>query len=144
MEKRKEPTEFDIRSRERLNYIIAKYCHGSQQELSNRTGVGKASISQYVNGKNTPSNLTAMQLCEPFFINPAWLMGFDAPMKTAIIQPLRDPNDYSLSDDEADLINRYRELNAQGQEKVLDYALDLVKGKQYIKSDKDGMVDEDA
>ncbi len=141
MEKRKEPTEFDRRSRERLNFIVAKYCNGSQQELANKTGVSKASISQYVNGKNTPSNLTALQLSSPFHINPAWLMGFDAPMQNIPDNSSSIPASVISFDEEA-LIRDYRELNEEGQEKVRDYASDLVAGGRYIKSDQDKVVDE--
>lgn len=137
MEKRKTPTEFDIRSRERLNYIIAEYCHGSQQELANRTGIGKSSISQYVNGKNTPSNLTAMQICEPFSLNPAWLMGFNAPMKTSSSEPLRDPADYNLSVEEQLILHKYRELNDKGQGKAYDYVCDLFESPKYRRTDPD-------
>lgn len=142
MEKSKKPTEFDIRSRERLNYIIAKYCNGSQQELSKRTGVGKASISQYVNGKNTPSNLTALALCTPFKINPAWLQGFDVPMMredTASGVSLSN-----LSKDEKLLIDRYRAMNQEGRDKLTEYAEDLTMSGRYIKTDPDKVVDEEA
>ena len=81
MERKTEPTRYEIQSRQRIKQIIDEYCNGSQQEFSSRTGVAKASISQYVNGKNVPSNLTAKKLCSPFGINPAWLMGFDVPMR---------------------------------------------------------------
>lgn len=141
MEKRKKPTQFDIQSRERLNYIIAKYCHGSQNELSKRTGVGKASISQYVNGKNTPSNLTALAICTPFNINPAWLQGFDVPMKCEDIVPTAG---IALTHDEKILIQKFRLLNNEGQEKVIGLADDMVSSGKYIKNDPDRMVDEEA
>ena len=140
MEKRKAPNEFDKKSRERLNFIIAKYCHGSQQELSKKTGIGQASLSQYANGKNTPSNLTALALCAPFRINPAWLQGFDVPMQQAANYA---SSKNSLTIAEEHLISLFRELNVQGQDKVVDYAADLVAGKQYIKTDQAELVDPD-
>ena len=80
MERKSVPTELERKARERIQKLVNDYCSGSQQELSNRTGVAKASISQYVNGKNVPSNFTAEKLGRPFRISPAWLMGFDVPM----------------------------------------------------------------
>ena len=138
MEKRKKPTEFDIRSRERLNYMIAKYCNGSQQELAKRTGVGKASISQYVNGKNTPSNLTALALCTPFNVNPAWLMGFDVPMKCEDMAPTAG---IALTYNEKILVNKFRLLNEEGQSIVIDIADGMVSSGKYIKTDQGRMVD---
>lgn len=52
----------------------------SQQEMANRTGINKASISQYVNGKNVPSCMTADKIAQVFDVNPAWVMGFDVTM----------------------------------------------------------------
>ena len=83
MERKSEPTRYERQARERIISLINEYCGGSQQQLSEKTGIGKASISQYVNGKNVPSNITAKKLCAPFKINPAWIMGFDVP-KTII------------------------------------------------------------
>ena len=77
MERKTEPTRYEIQARQRIKQIIDDMCNGSQQEFANRTGVAKASISQYVNGRNIPSNLTAKKMSAPFGINPAWLMGFD-------------------------------------------------------------------
>ena len=51
------------------------------QELSNRSGVAKASISQYVNGSHKPSNISSGKMAPILDVNPLWLMGFDVPMK---------------------------------------------------------------
>lgn len=53
----------------------------SAQDLSNKTGLNKASISQYVNGKNVPNNVNAGKIAEVFDVKPAWIMGFDVPQK---------------------------------------------------------------
>lgn len=47
------------------------------QDLANASGVGKASISQYVNGTNCPSSLTAKKLGAVLGVSPMWLMGLD-------------------------------------------------------------------
>lgn len=51
------------------------------QELSNRSGVAKASISQYVNGSHKPSNISSGKMASVLKVNPLWLMGFDVPMQ---------------------------------------------------------------
>ena len=51
------------------------------QELANRTGLNKASISQYRNGTHKPSNKTATLIGDVLDVNPLWLMGFDVRKK---------------------------------------------------------------
>lgn len=50
------------------------------QELSDRSGVAKASISQYINGTHKPSNVSAGKMAAVLDVDPLWLMGFDVPM----------------------------------------------------------------
>ena len=47
------------------------------QELANITGIGKSSISQYVNGSHAPSNISAGKMAKALEVSPLWLMGFD-------------------------------------------------------------------
>lgn len=53
----------------------------SQQELADKSKIGKSSISHYVNGTNEPGNKSAYMLAEVLEVNPAWLMGLDVPKK---------------------------------------------------------------
>lgn len=50
------------------------------QELADKSGVGKASISQYLNGAHKPSNISSAKIAKVLGVNPLWLMGFDVPM----------------------------------------------------------------
>lgn len=50
------------------------------QELADKSGVSKASISQYVNGSHAPSNISSGKMASVLNVNPLWLMGFDVPM----------------------------------------------------------------
>ena len=50
------------------------------QELSNASGVNKASISQYLNGSHSPSNISSGKMAQVLNVSPLWLMGFDVPM----------------------------------------------------------------
>lgn len=50
------------------------------QELADRTGISKASISQYLSGQHKPSNISAGKMAEVLGVNPLWLMGFEVPM----------------------------------------------------------------
>lgn len=50
------------------------------QDLCDKTGINKSSISQYVNGSHCPSNEKAQLMADILKVNPLWLMGFDVPM----------------------------------------------------------------
>lgn len=81
MEKKYDLNSYEQNSRERLKYVINHFCRGSQQKLAEMANVGKASISQYINGKNSPSGLTAKKIADAVNVDPAWIMGFDVPMR---------------------------------------------------------------
>ena len=50
------------------------------QELADKSGVSKSSISQYINGSHAPSNISSGKMGRVLDVNPMWLMGFDVPM----------------------------------------------------------------
>ncbi len=68
-------------SRNRIIELIQEYCEGSQQRFVDKTGLNKGTVSLYVNGHRTPSNLAAQKIGETFHVAPAWVMGFDVPKK---------------------------------------------------------------
>lgn len=51
----------------------------SQQELADKSKIGKSSISHYVNGTNEPGNKSAYMMSKVLNVNPGWLMGLDVP-----------------------------------------------------------------
>lgn len=69
-----------IETANRINEALAE-SGLTAQELANRTGLNKASISQYRNGTHRPSNKTATLIGDVLDVNPLWLMGFDVRKK---------------------------------------------------------------
>lgn len=59
--------------------------HMSQQELAEKVGVGKSSISQYCNGTNCPARDRAEAIGRILHVNPAWLMGFEAEKDNNVV-----------------------------------------------------------
>ena len=53
----------------------------SQQELAEKSGVSKSSISQYVNGSHAPGNISAKKIEKILDVESMWLMGFDVEMR---------------------------------------------------------------
>lgn len=54
------------------------------QELADKSGVSKSSISQYVNGSHAPSNISSGKMGKVLDVEPMWLMGFDVEMRKEI------------------------------------------------------------
>lgn len=53
----------------------------TQQELADLSGIGKSSISHYINGANEPGNKSAYAMAKVLRVSPAWLMGLEVPME---------------------------------------------------------------
>lgn len=51
--------------------------HITAQELADKSGVGKSSISQYLNEKFTPTSTNAKKLAAALGVNSDWLMGIE-------------------------------------------------------------------
>jgi len=77
---KREPTTVELNSQKRIKQLIDTRCGGSQQIFADRVGIGKSSVSQYVNGTNFPTNVRAKQIADVFGVSPLWIMGFDVPM----------------------------------------------------------------
>lgn len=130
---KREPTEIERNSQIRILQLISEYCDGSQQVFADKVGIGKSSVSQYANGTNFPTNIRAAQIAKTFNVSPMWVMGFSVPMKDEVDLPFSD-NEWSLSDDEAEIITLYRRFNSVGKTKVKDYINDLMISDKYIKT----------
>ncbi len=118
---------------ERLNAIMEEK-QISQTELSRRTGITKASISQYVNGIYEAKQNNLFLLAQALGCSPAYLMGIDAPNLATEPARLPDAEAITISNDEKALVLDYRKLNAIGKEKLLDYAADLTENEKYTEN----------
>ena len=77
MKKIKELSPWETVIRKRIISLIDDYCGGSQKKFVDKTGLNKGSVSQYVNGKNTPSWDNAEKIAAAFNIDVKWIMGVD-------------------------------------------------------------------
>ncbi len=91
------------------------------QELADRSGVSKASISQYVNGSHAPSNISSGKMSKILNVNPLWLMGFE------------DVSAFPASPEKSDsiIMSYYNQLNALGQETATEHVRLLTLDKKY-------------
>ena len=77
MNKTKELSPWEKTCMRRIKQLIDDYCDGSQQRFVEKTGLNKGSVSQYVNGKNIPSEANAQKIADAFNIDATWIMGYD-------------------------------------------------------------------
>lgn len=57
------------------------YLDISLTQMSLKTGIEKSSLSHYINNKRVPRQDRISIIAEKYNVNPAWLMGYDVPMK---------------------------------------------------------------
>lgn len=114
----------------RLSYALGQ-AGMRPQELSNKSGVGKSSISQYLNGSHSPSNISSGKMGAVLGVNPLWLMGFDVDMF--------ERKTLDLSQKEYLFLTKYRSLDEQGREILdimVDHELERIKSisRKYVKA----------
>lgn len=73
--------EYSVRCKNRINVLINEFCGGVQQVFAERTGIQKASVNQYVKGRNVPNNISARKIADAFAVNPSWVNGFPSEFK---------------------------------------------------------------
>ena len=97
----------------------------SPQELANKSGVSKGSISLYLSGKNEPRTRNAGKMADVLEVEPMWLMGFDE----SIINASRTAQRLALYQKE--LMNRVDNMDDEQRKSLMDFA-------QYLNSKKGG------
>ena len=58
----------------------------SQIEFCNIVGLDKSTVSLYMHNKRSPRQFVIARISDAFNINPAWLMGYDAPMERTYLE----------------------------------------------------------
>ncbi|WP_053015602.1 LexA family transcriptional regulator [Staphylococcus aureus] len=96
----------------------------SQSELSRRTGIGRNSISDYLNGKYEAKQDKVFELAKALNVNEAWLMGFDISKNRKI--------------ENNDITSIYSKLTPPRQSNVLKYATNQLEEQN---NDSDNLVD---
>lgn len=82
-----------------------------QSKLSQITGIGKSSISQYISGDYEPKQGNIYLLAQALDVNEAWLMGHDVKMD-------REIKPTSISLNERNLLKKYNSLDEKGRHTV--------------------------
>ena len=124
----------------RLRHALAM-ANMKPQELADKSGVNKASISQYVNGSHSPSNISSGKMGEVLNVNPLWLMGFDVPMEREQTSHSNENISSTYSDPDIRRIERARSnMDQKDREKmmnILKASFEDYFGDDYIDEDND-------
>ncbi len=99
----------------------------SQREFAEKIGVSPSTISMYEVGQREPDFETEEKIADYFNIDLNTLRGKD------VESPAATP---ALSPDREELLANYDNLNEEGQQKVREYAADLVDSGKYEKESK--------
>lgn len=95
----------------RLQFALSN-ANMSQQELVDKSGVGKSSISHYINGSHAPSNISAGKIAKVLGVEPLWLMGFEVEMKKEFSK--------EKGSKDSEFLYKFSLLNSRDKELILE------------------------
>lgn len=82
-------------------------------ELARITGIGKASISEYLSGKFEPKQRNIYKIASALNVKPSYLLGI-SDAEPALPKPV------ALPQEEQALLDRYRQLDSDGKKRISD------------------------
>lgn len=104
----------------------------TQEEVGKFIGASKQTLHKYENGiiTNIPQDKIEA-LANLFDVSPAYIMGWEDDKKSEKIKPISP-----LSPEEKQILDPYKQLNSEGQEKAVSYTWDLVDSNKYNKDNQ--------
>ena len=116
----------------------------TQEELGEIAGVSGGAVSTWERGTADPRIGAVQKIADYLRISKSEIVD-DMPATFDRCENAASEDDSaSLSAAEAELVDYYRELNPDGQEKLLDYAEDLTEMPKYKKGHQHGAVEKEA
>lgn len=97
-------------------------CNMKPQELADKAGINKASVSQYLSGSHAPSNISSGKMGKVLGVEPLWLMGFDVEQKKNL--------DAKEATRDLELIGKFSMLDNRDKEIVLNMINTMISNKK--------------
>ncbi len=108
-----------------------------QVELCEKTGIGKSSMSHYINGTHSPTTDRVYLIAKALGVNEAWLLGYDAPVEVEHLKPItpvQANNDFITHQGNLDFVieqaNKLSGQELEALQKYIDFALSIKKIKE--------------
>lgn len=101
-------------------------------DLSEKTGIPKSSISQYLSGYTEPKADRIYLLAKALNVEESWLIGYDVPMDRRNTVPkdeIQNLDYFYLDKDRQFLIESYNKLSDTNKKLVAKMISELAKGK---------------
>lgn len=89
-----------------------------QSDLCEKTNIPKSAISHYLRGSFVPKQDRAYIIAKALDVNPAWLMGFDAPMEIEDVK--KAPDEDQLTEGEKLMLKLFRQIPEDRQPEALE------------------------
>lgn len=108
-------------------------------DLSKRTGLSKAQISQYVNGVYEAKQQALYKLAVALNVSEAWLMGHDVPMGRLLVSKSQEQTtmfeqvQLYFGSEAVEMMQLFLQLNEQGKKRAIQSVSDLIEIEKYIK-----------
>ncbi len=96
-------------------------------ELSQKTSISENALRRYLSGGTRPNEDNIYILSKTLEVSQDWLRGYDVPMEAKYYS-----KDYELSAAEESIILIFRNLNKLGQDRLLEYSMELNEISKYI------------
>ncbi len=112
----------------------------TQKEIADKIGVSPQTFNTWCKGIAIPRMGKIQKLADYFGIQKSDLID-DTSSSRENKSDIKHPS-FILTEEEHRLLENYRRLNQEGQEKLTEYASDLVDTGKYIKSNPNGLVSE--
>ena len=126
----------------RNRFVQAMEIRGMRQvDVAEKSGLDKAQISQYKNGKYEPMQDALYKLAKALDVNVAWLMGHDVPMEIDVKELQKKSSMCDLLEKcygakAYELVELFVKLNDLGKAKVIEDVKDMIQLSKYTETEK--------
>lgn len=113
----------------------------SQMDFSKQIRISKSSVNMYERGEREPSFETLEAIADYFNVDMDYLLGKSDVVRKSPVFPAVTT---AFSNAELALVQDFRALNTEGQQKLLEYVADLQASGRYIKTASDNSLPKQA
>ena len=107
--------------------LLVSSSNKTQKQIASDLNFSQQRFNFYVNGQREPDASALCEIAEYFGVSVDYLVCRSTHAEKSAAKKSRN----ELNADEASLLQSFRQLNGEGQEKLLDLADDLIQSRKY-------------